>query len=217
MSGTMAAAVQFCRYGRWSKCIILVIVLFVHSTRCHLNDIMKTDEVPTIGDAISSDKTFHFLSTGVSHIFWSYVASSNFTSHRDISISCKSALDAVSSGMSDGDILPFHFVDASAKTPPGFIRASMSSFGDFDQCLAIDGTVKHLKMAGKYCAFDLFPVRVDASNDRKSGDLMATGKLTFDRIAVLKRIAFIFSLCIPDQCTEVDLKQILLTGESLKK
>ena len=171
------------------------------------------DDDTTIGQPVSPRNTLHFITTGVSNIFWSHVESSNFTSNRRVSERCRVSLRAVSSGLASGDILPFHFVDASGKTPSGLIRATMTALGDFDQCLAIDGTIQGLSMKGKYCAVDLFPVRVASSNDRKSSDTMTTGKLTLDRIALFQRTPFFHSLCIPDHCSQSDLKQILSVGE----
>ena len=193
---------------------ILFFILLPACARCHLRDIVMTDDQPTVGPAPSPEKTFHFLSTGVTHIFWSHVASSNFTQDDHVTVKCRAALAAVSTDLSKGHILPFHFVDASAKTPPGFIRATMSSLGDYDQCLTIHATIQGLPMLGKYCAVDLFPVRTSLSNDRKYTDTMTTGKLTFDQIAVFKRTPFIHSLCVPHQCSEVDVKHILSTGKS---
>lgn len=193
--------------------IILLLILHVELTRCRLSDIVKTDDDATIGPPVSPEQAFRFISTGVPHLLWSHVASAHFTMQSNVSTPCRGALKAVADAMSDGHILPYHFVDASGKTPSGFIRSTISSFGDFDQCLAIDGTVRGVHVKGKYCACDLFPVRLSESSDRRSGDLMTTGKLTFDRIHVFKRSPFIHALCVPDQCSETDLRQMLSTGK----
>ena len=197
------------------KMFALFFMLLPSCIECSLSDIVMADDRPIIGAAVSPDKAFHFMTAGVTDIFWSHAAS-NFTQDSLVSMQCRQSLAAVSSGLSSGDILPFHFVDASSKTPPGFIRSSMIGFGDYDQCLAIDGTIQGVPMKGKYCAVDLFPVRVSLTNDRKSGDTMTTGKMTFDRISVFKRMPFIQSLCVPSQCSDVDVKHMLSTGELLQ-
>lgn len=197
-----------------SKCnsiVISILILHVHLTTCSLSDIIKTDDDATIGHPVSPAQAFRFISTGVPHLLWSYVASSHFKGQRNISTACREALTAVSHSMSDGDILSFHFVDASGKTPSGFIRSSTSSFGDFDQCLSIDGTVRGVHVKGKYCACDLFPVRVSEFSDRRSDDPMTDGQLSFDRIHVFRRVPFINSLCVPHQCSQSDLRHILST------
>ena len=195
-------------------CIFVIASVLVQHSDCKLNDLIKIDDEPIVGEPASPEKTFLLMSTGLSHIFWSHVMSSNFTAHTEVTMGCREALETVSKGLLQGDILPYHFVDASSKTPPGLIRATMCSLGDYDQCLAIDGMVEGVVMEGKYCAVDFFPVRVSLSNDRKYTDNMTAGKLTFDRISVFKRMPFIHSLCVPAQCSADDVRKMLSTGES---
>ena len=198
------------------ECIVtcIVLVLLAETAKCDFSDIVRTDDEPTIGPVASPRNRFHFISTGMSHIFWSHVASTHFKQDCAPSEQCKQALAAVSTGLSTGDILPFHFVDASSKTPSGFIRSSLTSFGDYDQCLTIDGTIEGVAMKGKYCAVDLFPLRVNLSNDRQSTDTMTTGELTFDRLTMMRRVPFIHSVCVPSQCSTDDLRLTLSAGES---
>uniref|UniRef100_A0A1E1WHK0 Nose resistant-to-fluoxetine protein N-terminal domain-containing protein n=1 Tax=Pectinophora gossypiella TaxID=13191 RepID=A0A1E1WHK0_PECGO len=44
------------------------------------------------------------------------------------------------------------FLDASAKIPSGILTGNLANFGDYHQCLSIDGLVQNMRVQGKYCA-----------------------------------------------------------------
>ncbi|XP_049886584.1 nose resistant to fluoxetine protein 6-like [Pectinophora gossypiella] len=44
------------------------------------------------------------------------------------------------------------FIDASAKIPTGIALGNINDFGDYYQCLSIEGTVQEMVVQGKYCA-----------------------------------------------------------------
>lgn len=213
---------------------IMVMVVFVNLTYGHVDNILKTDYNPESGEAISPDKMFQFMTGGVPQIFWTFVNSSHFNKVNFIGSSCKKSLLAVSRGLEEQSLTAYKFVDSSGKTPAGLIRATMSSFGDFDECLSIDEVLNEVNVVGKYCAYDTFPVRTSNNNSNNStsqfginqfdyfslGDFILNripkspiNTLHLDQVTVFKGLAFLNSICLPSQCSTIEVKHLLSTGK----
>lgn len=183
---------------------VLFFILLIHQSTGHLLEIFKYQNEPIYGESIEPEKLFQFMSSGVPQIFWSFVNSSDFQNIQFIGLPCKESLLKVSRGFQNGDYISYKFLDSSAKTPNGFMRSTMGSFGDYDQCLSINDQINNL--VGKYCAYDIFPTKSkQVTNDENR-------TFTFDQIPVFKGIPFIYSICLPSQCTKREVRDLLTIG-----
>ena len=151
---------------------------------------------------------FQYMSAGVPQIFWTFVNSSHLNF---ISSSCKGSLRAISGGFTDGHLTSYKFLDSAGKTPPGFIRTTIATFGDFDQCLAIDDVIRGVQVVGKYCAFDVHPFKV--SNFTREEKLTSKISFSLDQIPIFKGMALVNSICLPSECSATEIRQILSTGK----
>lgn len=199
--------------------VTIYLIFHVNVTSAHLYDIIKVDTKPTYSDAMSPNKLFNFMSGGVPQIFWTFVNSSQFNQINFLGSPCKSSLLAVSSGFDDSLLTSYRFLDSSGKTPSGLIRATMSSFGDYDECLSIEGEIEDINLKGQYCAFDIFPTHTMKGKSRSySASKISTNEtLSLDRVAVFEGIPFIHSLCLPSQCSVIEVRQILKRGKLTNK
>lgn len=57
-------------------------------------------------------------------------------------------------------------LDASAKLPSGILSGNLNQFGDFDECLSVQGTDQHETIKGKYCLANVNIQKVDPTNKK---------------------------------------------------
>lgn len=188
-----------------NRCFVCTFVLLtvLISVDGDLDEILKLDRDVTIGSQVSPDQLFKYLTGGISQAFWQFVNSSDFDSLDSISPSCKHTLKIVKNGFTDLSMTSFQFIDSASKSPPGFMRAAVASFGDYDQCLSINDTINGYTLLGKYCAYDTHPVKFIHTNN---------STFSFDRISVFQRIPFINSICVPSECDSVDTRLLISYG-----
>lgn len=157
--------------------------------------------------------TYKLLSAGVSQVFWDAVlrrqngSSPSPSSPLDmVSRECRQQLVAVSSGIASADPGALSFVDASGKAPPGVLRATMTSIGDYDQCLAIryDEEGGGAVLEGKYCMVDVFAVRRPASTSSTSRK-----KVDLGRVSVFAGFPHWSAVCVPAACGERELQSLM--------
>ena len=168
------------------------------------------------------DATYKFISGGFAQIFWDDVRSGRHVLSQEhgqhhhqqqqrhehmLSSECKLQLKAIATGIDRNERLAFAFVDASGKAPPGILRATMTSIGDYDQCLAIDGVDVRsgVHLQGKYCMIDVFALR---NNSRDSSDIVGD-RVDLSHVSTFRGFPFWSSLCVPSACSPSDLKPSL--------
>ena len=121
----------------------------------------------------------------------------------DISAECSASLRATKQGIFAGRHDDFMMLDASAKMPNSLLDSTVTSLGDFDECLAIQ-TNGHI---GKYCVVDLFPLRPEEHVWRPN--ILHFGKYSF-----FNGTSYFFGLCFPSTCSENEVRS--LTRETVK-
>lgn len=132
-------------------------------------------------------RLYHLMTSGVPRILWDFVRENNkaeqLVLRLNISQVCANHLIVVNSGLDDArewayrckhcaqldsirtsrptQLIGFTVavIDASAKTPPALFEATISSLGNYEECLAIQVPTGN-DIAGKYCFPDLFPTRI---------------------------------------------------------
>lgn len=177
----------------------------VPCTRGHLNDIIKVNTERAVGPRVPSHQLFRYVTGGPSQAFWEYVNSSDFDALQSVSQPCKQSLITVKNGLDASSITAFKFVDSAGKSPPGFMRAAVSSFGDFDQCLSIHDTMDGVPLIGKYCAYDTYPLKNSPVNE---------SIFSLDGVGVFQGAPYINSICVPSQCSTMETSLLLSKGKS---
>ncbi|KOB70394.1 Drop dead, partial [Operophtera brumata] len=97
--------------------------------------------------------------------------------------------------------------DATAKPPSGILSGNGNQYGDFDECLSIDGAVR-----GKYC---LASLQVSLEDNFKTLDHMVhSGHYIRSNITdmghrVPRYSSLLWGVCIPSSCSSFDLEEEL--------
>ena len=196
-----------------SAMIFLIFTLIVHNisgSHGSLYDIIKIDEV-TYGPQMTPKQMFQFISSGVPQIFWLFIDSDDFSKVNFLKTNCKKSLLTLVDGLKNNDETAYKFIDSSGKTPTSFMRSTITSFGDYDECISIKDTLNNL--VGKYCAFDIFANH--AANVSKSGtNTIGNSTFLLTQVPVFKGVPFIHSICLPSQCSQIEIRQMLSTGKA---
>ena len=97
-------------------------------------------------------------------------------------------------------------LDSSSKTPSAFIDGTVTSLGDYDQCLSITkGPLSPVD--GKYCLVDVFPL--DYTNaSRKDGQLKDKKRVSLNKMRYFRDSAYYFAICLPSECSEEDTRSL---------
>lgn len=93
-------------------------------------------------------------------------------------------------------------IDSSGKIPAGFTEGTVTSLGDYDECLEI-ASPKADDVQGKYCLVDIFPMGY--KNRTKRTD----GKISLNSMQHFNASAYYFGLCFPSKCSTQDVKKLL--------
>lgn len=99
-------------------------------------------------------------------------------------------------------------IDASGKQNPGFLKGSINSLGDYDQCLAINN--QELDLVGQYCTVSF---TMETENDVIGIKNQVLEHLNRS-IPVARFYEIMSGLCLPANCNQDDVKQ--LAKSSLK-
>ncbi|XP_026326406.1 nose resistant to fluoxetine protein 6-like [Hyposmocoma kahamanoa] len=97
--------------------------------------------------------------------------------------------------------------DASAKPPSGILSGNSNQYGDYDECLSIDGAVR-----GKYC---LASLQVSLSGDRtldRIDNMIHSGHYIRSNFTdmghrVPRYSSILWGICIPSSCSSFDLEE----------
>lgn len=101
-------------------------------------------------------------------------------------------------------------VDASSKTPSGFLEGTQSSFGDYDQCI-------NLIKGAKYCMIKTHALGPPVDDwklieeSRRYPD--AVKKINLKGVTVFKDSQYATGLCLPDVCSDSDFYALSKMGE----
>lgn len=103
--------------------------------------------------------------------------------------------------------------DATAKPPSGVLSGNGVQYGDFDECLSIDGTVK-----GKYCLASM-QVSIHGDDSMKTVDYLqpyithgshtVRSNLTDPGHRLFRYSSLLWGICIPSSCSNYNLEEEL--------
>ena len=207
-----------------SLCVLLlVLVLNVQSESSNTcSDVLGScqrlsssiNELPE-----TQKKLFYFFSGGLTQIVWDKIngGDSNFDLIL-LSNECRQSITQVYEHLEKGSEWAFRgklmftfpganlpsttVIDASSKSSSGLLDGTLSSYGDYDQCLELESQYVKPKFAGKYCMAELM-----ARNDLP--DIGNITKFLHQRIPALETSFIQFSLCLPSTCTSKDVDQLV--------
>lgn len=152
------------------------------------------------------EKLFNFFAAGFPQLIYSDI--SNLTANSLLSEPCNRALIQVKQELDHGKEWAFQFVDSSAKTSSGFLEGSVTSFGDYDECVNIqepdsNPNPNEHNLAGMYCLADIFPEGYIGKEKRKDG------KVSLNQMQRFNNTGYYFGLCFPSHCSTSDVRTIL--------
>lgn len=101
-------------------------------------------------------------------------------------------------------------IDSSGKTPAAFLEGTVTSLGDYDQCLAItDEALDGSKNIGQYCVLKL-KIRKETLASSRVGERIDQIVPPCDYFEPL------FALCLPSSCNQEDVKKIVSSAVASK-
>ncbi|KAI1303725.1 hypothetical protein HDE_02217 [Halotydeus destructor] len=211
---------------QYRACLVSIIAFgILVNVSCELSDILKLceNEACEISEQrlMSLNETadyrkrmYKLISAGIPQILWDEIADMrskqlDIGQRFSISKTCADSVVKVSEGLEDLYEWAFRMMDASGKTPSAYLESTVTSFGDYDECLDIHTP----GFDGQYCMPDLFPLKTKEQQTRwprpSRSERAATGKVNLGDIAVFKGMSFNFALCVPSTCTAEEVRNVL--------
>ena len=96
-------------------------------------------------------------------------------------------------------------MESAGKFPPAFLESTVTVFGDYDECLAIESK-DEANVFGQYCMVDMFPV--GNNEDQYRGK-----EIYLKSIPLFKGTGFLVGVCFPANCTSNEVR--VLTSEGV--
>ncbi|KAI1303644.1 hypothetical protein HDE_02075 [Halotydeus destructor] len=136
-------------------------------------------------------KIFKLITSGLTQIFWENV---DLSTHL-VSDQCAAAINGTLDGLENGDTWSYELLDASAKGSAGLLDGTISSFGDFDQCLSVKADHSDIgQYGGAHCMVRLALTSGDSSIAK------AVGKLP-----IFEYFHPTHALCVPSPCSAAEV------------
>lgn len=96
-------------------------------------------------------------------------------------------------------------LDASSKAPAGILDGTLSSFGDYDQCLQVKSDNVKLGFDGQHCM-----VKLSSDTDKSSPSEIDT--FIRDKLPVYEYFYLNLALCLPSTCSVQDVSALVNQG-----
>ncbi|XP_053600049.1 nose resistant to fluoxetine protein 6 [Plodia interpunctella] len=111
-------------------------------------------------------------------------------------------------GLDNLELWALKMFDATAKPPSGILSGNGNQYGDFDECLSVDGAVQ-----GKYCLASL-QITFDKERYRELDYLIHSGHYIRSNVTdmghrVPRYSSLLWGVCIPSSCSSFDLEEEL--------
>ena len=136
-------------------------------------------------------------------------------SHHRVSKPCRRSLADIQNHLKLGSSWAYQFLDASSKSTPGLIGGTVTSLGDYDQCLGTKSEDVDPSFQGKHCMIELQPPLY--SNETRLHPVHRLHPVP--RLHPVHRLHPVlgffnpaFAVCVPSSCSEDDL--IIILSES---
>ena len=136
-----------------------------------------------------------------------HVRASDLVSN-NVSQRCVEGLARVATSLKDGHQWAYRFIDSSAKTPAGLLDGTVSSFGDYDECLDIRSPTDELDLWGKHCLLK-FTAGSLLQQKNESGSLSQIASEVRDALYLFDTFTLNLGFCVPSSCDANDLRFLL--------
>ena len=106
-------------------------------------------------------------------------------------------------------------LDSSGRLPTGLLSGTITSYGDYDQCMATEGLVdESIPVTGKYCFINIRPPLPPIGDSLNLTGTPYESSWVNDRMGPYARMyARVASgVCIPSVCHESEVTQVLRNG-----
>ena len=153
---------------------------------------VSIDDLP-----IHQKNLFYFFTGGISHTIWNNGSIISHISEKEVSSQCRNSLIRISDALDQGSEWAFRFVDAGSKSPSGLLDGTLSSYGDYDQCLEITDR----DFVGKYCVIEL---KHEVKNDALEIDQLISQSVPSFRDVNLNQ-----GICFPSTCSDHEILNIV--------
>ncbi|KAI1303636.1 hypothetical protein HDE_02093 [Halotydeus destructor] len=150
-----------------------------------------------------NETTIYSLFTkGLTGLVYDQISSGAVDKYQNLSSSCSQSLTGLRNQFEAGLSSAYQFIDSSSKPSPGLLDGTVSSFGDYDQCLNIKTTIEGEKVIGQYCILSLaLDKGILASSD--------VGQDLNKAIPPANYYHPLLSLCLPSTCSQEDVHQLV--------
>ncbi|KAI1293527.1 Nose resistant to fluoxetine protein 6 [Halotydeus destructor] len=143
-------------------------------------------------------KLFQFFTGGVTQLLWTDLK----PIEQSVNPVCKKSLQEIIDHIDKGTDWAFRLVDASSKSPSGILGGTVTSFGDYDQCLEMESEDVKPRFFGKYCM-------VNFKTERAALGSLNISRHLHKQVPVYDYYNLNFGFCIPSTCRPIDLKKLL--------
>lgn len=191
-----------------------------------LTQIILVNWVHAISSGDSAAISF-FLQSPPEYI-WNNLANGSTPWHQ-LSTQCKRHLQLTSQAINSGQVWPFRFLDASAKLPSGFLDGTVTSLGDYDECLDITSHVKDDLIEGAYCMVRFTKATATTTSSSSTSpppsnittstasEASAIQNELADGLALYNTFTLNIGICLPSSCNENDIRSLLNLMSPLAK
>ncbi|XP_035207696.1 uncharacterized protein LOC118182460 [Stegodyphus dumicola] len=76
---------------------------------------------------------------------------------KDISAKCLSSLLQLASALKASKLWVYQLLDSSGRFPEGFLSGTVTSLGNYEECVKLKVNETKFKMQGQYCTLNLIP------------------------------------------------------------
>lgn len=126
----------------------------------------------------------------------------------EVSQQCVQGLARVAAALNDGQDWAYRFIDSSAKTPAGLLDGTVSSFGDYDECLDIRTPADEPDLQGKHCLLK-FSAGSLFNQKNESGSLSQIASEVRNALYLFDTFTLNLGVCVPSACDANDLRILL--------
>lgn len=138
---------------------------------------------------------------------------------RNISSICLSSLLQLTGALRQTKLWAFQMLDASGKVPTGFFAGTLTSLGNYEECLGIDVDQPKVKVKGQYCLIEITPplprwrpymslhFPVPELSNLSSPDTVTRFITSFVHNFYIVSIKT--ALCTPSSCSKDDIDKVL--------
>ena len=145
-------------------------------------------------------------------LFWDLIQQEPSSSaiHSDLTPKCVYSLKYIKDNLLRHNVPTYPFIDSSGKIPDGILDGTLTSLGDYDQCLSIRMTQdghrddnSEMLLTGKYCVLKFMPAAKEGRHANSS--LLQQVRRNSH---VFEDFKISIGTCLPDSCQESDIKNI---------